>query len=175
MGIPPSITAQHSAYASLRPAAADAGGAKSASGVSELDSFDAGSSFALMQAGLAHTSSTELPKALAARLSVESVDGIALDHIPFVGDAAVLIDDLPAPAPVVQKPADQAPASEAQAPLPVKAEQEIKDPISPDSKLAQAAAQGYLAGREVVGQIAQQTQAPPQPSRQASVSPPAKL
>lgn len=175
MGISPSITAQPAAIASLRPATADAGGGKSASGLLQLDSLDAGSSFALMQAGLAHTSSTELPKALAARLSVESVDGIALDHIPFVGDAAVLIDDLPAPAPVVQKPADQAPASEAQAPLPVKAEQEIKDPISPDSKLAQAAAQGYLAGREVVGQIAQQTLAPPKPSRQATVSPPAKL
>jgi hypothetical protein len=167
MGIPSSIAASLAAATQLRPVATEA----AAKPTLALPEHDRGhTSLPMMQASMAHTSATELPKALAARLSVESVDGIALDHIPFVGDAAVLIDDLPAPEPP-QAELEPAPEAEPEKSVPAKAEEEIKDPISPDSKLAQAATQGYLAGREVVGQPAPQ---PPQPEqKQAAVAPPA--
>ena len=109
-------------------------------------------------------------------MSVESVDGIELDHIPFVGDAAVLIDDLPAPkAPEDIPPATAAkPQAEAEAEGPPKPEEEIKDPVSPDSKLAQAAAQADLMGREVAGQ-APAAQPLISADQQATVAPPAKV
>ncbi|WP_395005617.1 hypothetical protein [Cypionkella sp.] len=167
MGIPSSIVASHGAAAVGRPLSTE-GLAKPTLVLPERDRGQ--ESLPMMQASLAHTSANELPKALAARLSVESVDGISLDHIPFVGDAAVLIDDLPAPEPP-QAQIEQAPEAEPEKSVPAKAEEAIKDPISPDSKLAQAATQGYLAGREVVGQPAPQ---PPQPEqKQAAVAPPA--
>ena len=171
MGISPSIAAPPGGYAAVRPASADVG--KPAL-VADFANSSARSDFPTRQAGLAHTSTTELPKALAARMSVESVDGIELDHIPFVGDAAVLIDDLPAPkAPEDIPPATAAkPQSEAEGPP--KPEEEIKDPVSPDSKLAQAAAQAYLMGREVAGQ-APTAQPLISADQQATVAPPAKV
>lgn len=175
MGISPSIAAPPGGYAAVRPASADVG--KPAL-VADFANSSARSDFPTRQAGLAHTSTTELPKALAARMSVESVDGIELDHIPFVGDAAVLIDDLPAP----KAPEDIPPATaakpqaeaEAEAEGPPKPEEEIKDPVSPDSKLAQAAAQAYLMGREVAGQ-APTAQPLISADQQATVAPPAKV
>ncbi len=169
MGISPSIAAPPGGYAAVRPASADVG--KPAL-VADFANSSARSDFPTRQAGLAHTSTTELPKALAVRMSVESVDGIELDHIPFVGDAAVLIDDLPAP----KAPEDIPPATAAkpQAEGPPKPEEEIKDPVSPDSKLAQAAAQAYLMGREVAGQ-APAAQPLISADQQATVAPPAKV
>lgn len=171
MGISPSIAAPPGGYAAVRPASADVG--KPAL-VADFANSSARSDFPTRQAGLAHTSTTELPKALAARMSVESVDGIELDHIPFVGDAAVLIDDLPAPKAPEDIPPATAAKPQAEAEGPPKPEEEIKDPVSPDSKLAQAAAQAYLMGREVAGQ-APAAQPLISADQQVTVAPPAKV
>jgi hypothetical protein len=78
----------------------------------------------------------ELPQETAARLLLESSEGIVLDNIPFTNDGAILLDDLP---------------------LPEKPFPEAKSPPEPDPKpgaaepdLSQRAARIYLADREAV-------------------------
>lgn len=83
----------------------------------------------------------EAPKPAA--LPPNDVDGIVLDHIPFLFDDANLLDDLPRPEPLPapkQKPEVEAKPAEAK-------QIEAKQPDTAE-KLHQTAERGYLASRD---------------------------
>ncbi len=74
----------------------------------------------------------ERSQSTAAKLMVETVDGIELDNIPFTNDGAVLLDDLPVPEKPTSEPTHSAP--------------QPAETAKPD--LSQRATRGYLASRE---------------------------
>lgn len=94
----------------------------------------------------------EMPQATAARLLVQTAQGIELDNIPFFDDGAVLLDDLPMP--------DKQTLA--------LAEPEADPKPQPTQDLAQVAARGYLASREAAAPPApietDTTEVPPEPA-----------
>jgi hypothetical protein len=116
-----------------------------------------------VQAKIASASlAPELSQSTAARLMVETVDGIELDNIPFTNDAAVLLDDLPIP----EKPGP-APEAAPQEPEPQQPEAGKTTPQPAEtamSDLSHLAVRGYLTSREAAVSPASAQFTPPDPS-----------
>lgn len=80
-------------------------------------------------------------------------NGIELDHIPYTGDEAILLDDLPRAEPVEPKAKSDATASSET--LPARAEiqtnTETENADLPDTALSESATRAYLAERSIAG------------------------
>jgi|GEM_PF-2725980 len=80
-------------------------------------------------------------------------NGVELDHIPYTGDEAILLDDLPRAEPVEPKAKSDATASSEM--LPTRAEMQISTETEnadlPDAALSESATRAYLAERSIAG------------------------
>jgi hypothetical protein len=80
-------------------------------------------------------------------------NGVELDHIPYTGDEAILLDDLPRAEPVEPKAKSHATASSEM--LPTRAEMQITTETEnadlPDAALSESATRAYLAERSIAG------------------------
>ena len=80
-------------------------------------------------------------------------NGVELDHIPYTGDEAILLDDLPRAEPVEPKAKSDATVTSEM--LPTRAEMQISTETEnadlPDAALSESATRAYLAERSIAG------------------------